>query len=203
MSCTLKRYESEGRHSADAPLMHWAIWDCMFRIQQAFEGVIANFPNKLFAIVLRRLVVFPLGRPYVVPSDKLGHEVAALLITPSATRDRLTSDVYLPTDIEEPVGALEAALAATIAAEPIEAKLKQAQRDGSFKPGLLTGGDVDEVWRRARDAGVITEEEYRVVERRNLLRDKVIRVDDFPYDFGLKAALDEAPTVASALKEAA
>ena len=27
----------------------------------------------------------------------------------SATRDRLTSDVYLPTDVEEPVGALEAA----------------------------------------------------------------------------------------------
>jgi acyl-CoA dehydrogenase len=52
--------------------MHWAIWDCMF-IQQAFEGVIANFPNKLFAFVLRRVVVFPLGRPYVVPSDKLGH----------------------------------------------------------------------------------------------------------------------------------
>ena len=202
-TATLKRYEADGRPAADAPLMHWAIWDCMFRIQQAFEGVIANFPNKLFAIVLRRLVVFPLGRPYVVPSDKLGHEVAALLITPSATRDRLTSDVYLPTDIEEPVGALEAALAATIAAEPIEAKLKQAQRDGSFKPGLLTGGDVDEVWRRARDAGVITEEEYRVVERRNLLRDKAIRVDDFPYDFGLKAALDEVPTVAPALKEAA
>ena len=37
-SATLKRFESEGRHGADAPLMHWAIWDCMFRIQQAFEG---------------------------------------------------------------------------------------------------------------------------------------------------------------------
>ncbi len=66
--------------------------------------MIANFPNTLFAIVLRRLVVFPLGRPYVVPSDKLGHEVAALLITPSATRDRLTSDVYPPTGSSTSVG---------------------------------------------------------------------------------------------------
>ncbi|HRE17656.1 MAG TPA: DUF1974 domain-containing protein, partial [Rhodocyclaceae bacterium] len=27
VSCTLKRYESEGRKKEDAPLMHWAIWD--------------------------------------------------------------------------------------------------------------------------------------------------------------------------------
>ncbi|MBP6727332.1 MAG: acyl-CoA dehydrogenase, partial [Thauera sp.] len=192
-TATLKRYEAEGRCAADAPLMHWAIWDCMFRIQLAFEGVIANFPNKLFALVLRHLVVFPLGRPYVVPSDRLGHKVAALLIAPSATRDRLSSDVYLPTDIEEPVAALEAALLATIAAEPIESKLKQAQRSGAFTPGLMTDGDVDEVWRRARDAGVISADEYELVVRRNMLRDKVIRVDDFPYDFELKATLCDMP----------
>ena len=42
-----------------------------------------------------RRVVFPLGRPYVVPSDKLGHDVAKLLIEPSATRDRLTAGMYL------------------------------------------------------------------------------------------------------------
>ena len=189
-TATLKRYEAEGRQAADAPLMHWAIWDCMFRIQLAFEGVIANFPNRLFAFALRRLVVFPLGRPYVVPSDKLGHEVAALLIAPSATRDRLTAEVHVPQDIEQPVGALEAALLATIAAEPIEDALKQALRAGTFKPGLMTDGDVEEVWRRAREAGVISEDDYRIVERRNLLRNKVIRVDDFPHDFGLKAVLE-------------
>jgi len=193
-SATLKRYEAEGRQAADAPLMHWAIWDCMFRAQNAFEGVIANFPNRFFATVLRRLVVFPLGRPYVVPSDALGHEVAKLLIEPSPTRDRLTADVHLPADPDEPIGALEAALAAQIAAEPVEAKLKAAMKDRRFDPGLLVGGGVDALWRRARDAGVIGDDEYALVERRNALRDKVIRVDDFPYDFGLRAALaDVAP----------
>jgi hypothetical protein len=39
--------------------------------------------------------------------------------------------VHLPTDIEEPVGALEAALAATLAAEPVEAKLKDARARGA------------------------------------------------------------------------
>src|SRR5437667_2833608 len=76
-SATLKRYELEGRQSADAPLMHWAIWDAMFKAQNAIEGVLANFPNRMIAALLRTLV-FPLGRPYVVPSDQLGHAVAKL-----------------------------------------------------------------------------------------------------------------------------
>ncbi len=203
---TLKRFEAEGQQAADAPLMHWAIWDCMFKIQGAFEGAIANFPNRLFQILLHRLVVFPLGRPYVVPSDKLGHEVASLMIAPSATRDRLTADVYLPADEDEAVGALEAALAATVAADPIEAKLRKAQKGGSFRPGLNVSGDVDWVWREARAAGVITEEEYATVAERNRLRDKVIRVDDFAYDFGLGDALLDVGTdtnKAPALRKAA
>jgi acyl-CoA dehydrogenase len=46
---------------------------------------------------------------------------------------------------------------------------------------------------------VISTEEFAVLQRRGELRDKVIRVDDFPFDFGLRAALCDTP----ALKEAA
>ena len=94
-SATLKRFESDGQLQADAPLMHWAIWDAMFKGQNAFEGVISNFPNRFISMIMRR-IVFPLGRPFVVPSDKAGHEVAKLLLEPSATRDRLTAGMYLP-----------------------------------------------------------------------------------------------------------
>jgi acyl-CoA dehydrogenase len=73
----LKRYEDDGRHKADAPLVHWAVWDAMFKAQNAFEGVISNFPSRLVAAVVGR-IVFPLGRPYVVPSDRLGHQVELL-----------------------------------------------------------------------------------------------------------------------------
>src|SRR5205814_9949892 len=66
-SATLKRYEVEGRQQADAPLLHWSMWDAMFKAQTALEGVISNFPNRTLAAVMRR-IVFPLGRPYVIPS---------------------------------------------------------------------------------------------------------------------------------------
>ena len=108
-SATLKRYEDEGRQEADAPLMHWAIWDAMYKAQTAFEGVISNFPNRMIAAVMRA-IVFPLGRPYVIPSDKLGHDVAKLLLEPSATRDRLTAGMHLPTTGEDPVSLIERAL---------------------------------------------------------------------------------------------
>src|SRR5205814_848118 len=128
-SATLKRYESEGRQADDAPLMHWAIWDAMFSAQTALEGVISNFPNRLIAGLMRR-IIFPLGRPYVIPSDKLGHDVARLLIQPSATRERLTADMYLSNDANDPVNLIERALTATIAAQPVETKIRTATRDG-------------------------------------------------------------------------
>ncbi len=190
-SATLKRYEAEGAKAADAPLMHWAIWDAMFKAQNAFEGTIANFPNKLFAFLLRRVVVFPLGRPYVVPSDRAGHEVASLMIEPSATRDRLIADSFAPDDENDPVGVLELALRATVEAEPIESRVKQAVRSGDFKPGLLVGGGVDALYVKAHEAGVISDDEFKLIQRKGYLRDLVIRVDDFPYDFGLKAVLDD------------
>jgi acyl-CoA dehydrogenase len=43
-------------------------------------------------------------------------------------------------------------------------------------------------WRVA--AGIISRDEHALITRRGELRDKVIRVDDFPYDFGLRQALD-------------
>ncbi|MCQ9374447.1 acyl-CoA dehydrogenase [Methyloversatilis sp. XJ19-13] len=180
-SATLKRYEADGRQAADAPLMHWAMWDAMFHAQTAFEGVMSNFPNRAIAILLRRLI-FPLGRPYVVPSDRLGGEVAKLLIEPSATRDRLTAGMYIPDDEHDPVGVIEHALNATIAAEAIEARVRAAQ-----KKGLLQARGAG-LMQAAFDGGLIDDAEFALIRRRDTLRDRVVRVDDFPQDFGVDAA---------------
>jgi acyl-CoA dehydrogenase len=185
MSATLKRYESEGRQNADAPLAHWAIWDAMYKAQQAFDGVIANFPNRFIGAFLHRSI-FPWGHPYVVPSDELGHKVARALIEPSATRDRLTSTCFLPSSEDDPVGAIELALAATIAAEPVEAKIRAADKAGRFDGNPRA--NVRDIAAVAAELGVITPSEYEIMRRRNHLRDVVVRVDDFPFDFGVATA---------------
>jgi acyl-CoA dehydrogenase len=182
-SATLKRYEDEGRQEADAPLMHWAIWDAMFKAQTALEGVISNFPNRALATLMRR-IVFPLGRPYVAPSDKLGHDVAKLLLEPSATRDRLTAGIYLPKRAEDPIAAIEGALAATLEAEPIEARIRAAAKEGRFDAKLPPGAGLDTLVERARAANVVTAAEAAKVLAARDLTARVIRVDDFPQDLG-------------------
>ena len=185
ISCTLKRYEEEGRQVEDAPLAHWAIWDAMYKAQQAFDGVIANFPVRFIAAFLHRSI-FPWGHPYIVPSDDVGHEVAKALIAPSATRDRLTAECYLPLVESEPVGAIELALKATLLAEPIEARIRAAEKDGHFDNNPLA--NVRDIAIVAFEAGVISAADYEVMKLRNHLRDIVVHVDDFPFDYGVATA---------------
>ncbi|WP_374682612.1 acyl-CoA dehydrogenase [Accumulibacter sp.] len=180
-SATLKRYESEGRQQADAPLMHWAMWDTMYKAQMAFDGVIANFPVRWIGSMLYR-IVFPLGHPYDFPSDRIGHQVAKLMIEPSAARDRLTAETYLPKVASEPVGAVELALLATIEAEPIEARIRAAEKTGALADN--PDANVRDLAHAAFAAGIVTAAEYAVLKRRNELRDIVIRVDDFPHHLG-------------------
>lgn len=181
ISATLKRFEDEGRQAADAPLAHWSIRDALLKLQEAFEGVLENFPNRFIAWGLRR-VVFPWGRSQVAPSDQLGQEVAKLLVNPSATRDRLTAGCHLPATADEPVGAIEQALAATLAAEPIEAKIREFEKRGSLSGNPLA--NVRDLADAVYAAGGLSEAEYAVVKQRNALRDTVIKVDDFPFDLG-------------------
>jgi len=191
-SAALKRYEMEGRQAADAPLLHWGIWDAMFKAQNAFEGVISNFPNRVIAILLRR-IVFPLGRPYVVPSDALGHDVARLLIEPSATRDRLTACMYVGSAEEDPVGLIERALTATVVADAVEAKLKSAIKDGRLDSRIPGGSGIEVLADRALAAGIITADDARVLAAQRDLVARVIRVDDFASDLGatlLRPAID-------------
>jgi acyl-CoA dehydrogenase len=191
-SATLKRFEMEGRQAADTPLLHWAIWDAMFKAQNALEGVISNFPNRIVAILMRR-IVFPLGRPYVVPSDAIGHEVAKLLLEPSATRDRLTAGMYIGNAEDDPIGLIERALAATIAAEPIEAKLKSAIREGRLDAKLAPGAGIEALAERAVAAGIVSADEAQVLLAQHALVARVIHVDDFDRDLGatlLQPAID-------------
>jgi len=182
-SCTLKRYEDEGRQSADRPLLDWAMHDALAKIQTAFEGVLDNFPSRPSAALLR-VLIFPLGKPCAAPSDRLGSKVASLLIEPSATRDRLTAGMYVPKSEVDPIGALEAALDATIKAEAIEATIRAAQKDKR-----IAGKTHEELAQAALAAGVIGAAEQAQLVRAAKLRDQVVRVDDFPRDFGLSEKL--------------
>ncbi|OGT05286.1 MAG: acyl-CoA dehydrogenase [Gallionellales bacterium RBG_16_57_15] len=175
-SAALKRFEDDGRPAEDLPLLHWAVQDALYQTQQAFSGVIRNFPNAPARWMLSALI-FPLGQRLSPPVDHLGHEIATLLMQPGAARDRLTAGIYLPTDEQDAAGALEAALASTLACEPLQAELEKAHKAGKLKA-------LEELSRiaEARDKGIISAEQALQLERDYALRRKVIMVDDFAPD---------------------
>jgi acyl-CoA dehydrogenase len=87
--------------------------------------------------------------------------------------------MYLSKSEADPTGQLEAAFLATIACEPIEKKLREAVKKGTLQRRMQEDLAV-----LARDQGVITAEEFTMWQRKETLRKGVIKVDDFPQDFG-------------------
>ena len=175
-SAMLRRFEQEGRPAADQPIMAWAFHDAIFRIQNALSGVIDNYPFA-WARPFLRLVVFPTGRSERTPNDRLGHKVAALLLSPSETRDRLTRGVYRSDRTGHPIGVMETLLPKVIAAEPLDRKLLKALRAGQ-----IGGRTYEEQVAQALEKQLLTEQEVELlldVRKRSL---EVVAVDDFEHE---------------------
>jgi acyl-CoA dehydrogenase len=189
-SAVLKRYEDDGRPQADLPLAKWAIEDGLNRIQEAFYGVFGNFPGRMAGRILR-MVVFPFGKSFAPPHDYLGHQIATLLLESTQTRERLTANVFVPRQEDDPVGRLELALQAAPAAEATEAKIRSAMR-----AGVISGLTEETRTAAAIGKGIISTEEAAQFRRFSALRRACIMVDDFPHDVGRAQAVREAAGMA-------
>ncbi len=177
-SAVLKRFEDQGRPKEDIPLLRWSCDRCLYNIQTALDGFLKNMPYRPVMYVLRWLV-FPWGRCFMQPSDKLGHQVANIILTPSATRDRLTVGMFAPTDMDEPIGRLEDALQKVVRAEPIEKRLRQGTR--GFDAGI---GGMDALIDKGVAESIISKDEAKTLRDAEAARSDVIQVDDFPFNLG-------------------
>ncbi|WP_426445717.1 acyl-CoA dehydrogenase FadE [Siccibacter colletis] len=174
-SAALKRYEDEGRHEADLPLVHWGVQDALHQAEQAMDDLLRNFPNGGVA-GLMRLVIFPLGRRFTAPSDKLDHQLAKIIQTPCATRSRIGRGQYLTPSEHNAMGLLEAALADVMAAEPIHVRIcKELGKNLPFTR-------LDALANDALAKGFITQEEANVLIKAEESRLRSINVDEFDFD---------------------
>jgi len=177
-SATIKRFHDEGRQQDDLPLVKWGLYDSFFKLQVAMDGVLANFPNRFIAAWLR-LLVFPKGLTLDAPDDRLGSKVAEILLTPGAARDRLTAGAYVPNDENDVIGRLDIAMLAVIKADPIEARMRKAQKEGKLPQRTLA-----ERRQAAFAAGIITQQEHDHLVYTDRLKRDVIKVDDHEHDLG-------------------
>jgi acyl-CoA dehydrogenase len=160
LSAALKRWEDEGRQDADFALLRYVMDDGFRTIEQRFDELIANMPNRAVRWMLR-IFVMPFGRRQRGPSDYLVRKVAALITEPGAVRDRLTENIYRGQG-EDAVAKLDRAFRLAIETRPIHDRLRKTRIHD---------------WRKAGDQ--ISQAEREVLSAEEAAIADVIAVDDF------------------------
>ena len=132
-----------------------------------------NFPVFGVGWILRRLV-FPLGFPVRPASHAVGKAAVRAALGPGEVRDRLTRDIYISRDVNDPMGILEVTMDKVIEAEPAERKVEKALKAGMIRRAL------DRDWLGdAAEKGIITADEAKLLRETEELVLKVISVDHF------------------------
>jgi len=174
MSAVLKHYENQGSHKEDIALVKWACEDALYNIQTALKGIMKNLPVPLVGTICN-LIIFPLTKPYQRPSDKLGHQVARITLTPSETLDRLSAGIYCSTEKDNATGRIEHALNLVINTDSLQHKLRDAYKQGRLKS---RGRDA---YKEAKEKNIITDNEYASLLEVEAAIQNAIKVDEFSF----------------------
>jgi acyl-CoA dehydrogenase len=123
-SAALKRWNDEGRQQDDFPLLTYCMEASFATIETRFDEVLANFPIRPVAWLLRFLIQ-PLGPRRRGPSDRVTDRCADLITHPSVARERLTVDLYHPaaSETNNGIALVECAFALVAAAQPIRDRM--------------------------------------------------------------------------------
>ena len=172
-SCVLKNFQDQGCPQDDLPLLHWACQQTLHRAQQSLLAIFHTLPIRSLAYLLRA-ALFPTGKPYAPPADKLIHQISALLLKHTPSRDRLTQGIYVNQNPDDVTGRIEVAFHAVLAASSAEKKISAAQKQKIIPKGMTL-----DVLDAARAKGIVTKKEAELLVLSEKARFSVISVDDF------------------------
>jgi acyl-CoA dehydrogenase len=173
-SMVLKQHEDNGAPVEDLPIVEWACRELLYQAQEQMHGVLRNFPNRPMA-ALMRVCIFPRGRTYFAPGDRLGHKVAALMLDNTPSRARLTRFVYREVQPNNPLGLLQQALEMAPIAEPLEKQLRVT----GVKTGLVTALDLPGQVEQGLSLGLIDAAQAETLRTWDRLTMQLINVDEF------------------------
>ena len=175
-SAVLKHFENQGRRASDLPLVEWSVRTLMYRAQEQLHSFLRNFPNRPVAFFLR-LFIFPRGRTYSSPSDDLGRQVVKVITKTGEGRERLSEQAYTTLEPGNALGLLQQALEISEQVAPLEAKLKQARKEGLVSSDYL-GHQIEQ----AESAEILTSEDAGKLRDYLQKVEALLAVDDFAAD---------------------
>ncbi len=182
-SMVLKHHENQGRREEDLPLVEWACRNLLYDAQERLHSFLRNFPNRFLASLMR-ILIFPRGRIYSAPDDRLGRTLAALVTSPTEARERLCEYTYRRIEAGNPLGLLHEALLLAVQLEPLEKRI----RVEGVKTGRVTALDLPGRIQQALAAGILSETEAATLRDYDRKVMDLIHVDDFdPLALGTQA----------------
>ncbi len=145
-SAALKRWNDEGRQAEDFPLLDYCLELSFATIEARFDELLSNFPIRPVAWLLR-FFIQPFGPRQRGPSDRITDKCADLITTPSAARDRLTVDIYHPTELDgsNGIALVERAFTMTADVQPIRDRMHAARVrdiDQAVKQGTINADEA-------------------------------------------------------------
>ena len=176
LTCVLRRYKEEGSTKEDWPIVQYTSYYAFDQIQKAFEGIFQNLKIPGFSWFFRGPVTWWTRMNALIGPvpDSLSHKLAHLIQQDTEQRDRLTKGIYLPDDPNDAVARLDQTFKMVKKAETVERKIRKAIRSK-----VLPKKRVFKVMDLALEKGLITKQEYDVLEKAEKMRNDSIQVDSF------------------------
>ncbi len=168
-SAVANYYEHSDTKAEETAFMQWSLSYCLAKIQISFDEICQNYPKKWLGKILQRLI-FPFGRSYQMPTDKLGNEVAKLMRTNSPLRDHLTEYCYMGAETD-PIALIDSVFMQTDQAELFLKLIPKSHTKAD--PTLL----LELVKLRENDQ--ISQEDFEILNKFLRARIEAIQVDEF------------------------
>lgn len=177
-SAALKYFEDQDRPVGDLPYLRWILQNCLYQIQNAIEDLLLNFPFRFSAFLLRQLI-FPFGRAYHQPKDKIGQQLVKQMMTPNEIRSRLMQYCFIGKNADDPTGRMEIALQKLMGVMDYDKRIQASIRLGKIE----AFDNYDEQINAALKAGLLAEPEAQLLREYNQIRIETIKVDSFKPEY--------------------
>jgi acyl-CoA dehydrogenase len=176
-SAVLKYFHDNNKPSTDIDYVCWSVQECLYKIQVACDDLLKNFPTSWVGSLLK-FIIFPFGRAYQKPNDKLHSTLVASMLAPSEFRDRLTQYCYI-SDKEDDLGCrLDKAIKQVATIDPVWKKLHKAVQSGAIPSRY----DFDARLQKAEELGMLSAEESRMLSEYEALRLEIVKVNEFSFN---------------------
>ena len=180
------------------PLARWVVEKKLHEAEEALEDLIDNFPMKegLKKDILQRELektIFPEGRKYKKPSDKLQEQVAATITEPGAVRDWLKDNMLIPDDPANAVRHIGDAFDFITKNEiPVLKALEKEVNDREAFKNLMAL-PTDEFIKEVENRNVLTKSDIKTLKEAAKYRAEVIEVDYYNNTEDMKAGISANP----------